>query len=196
WLATNRGQLFFTNNTKDWHEVHLKTRDRLSNTVRLAENGEQGVLLYHHQTLYRCDEKNAEPIYTLNSVLKNSPLVLSLQVGRHGEIWIGTGSGAIKILNNKTIVLSGDNGFTDNAVLDILQEKEDNIWLATEGTGLYRFYNSPFLRVSPNNGMNGTQVMSIAPVEDNGILFATYDKGLFVLRNGIIKPMKGEQKNI
>ena len=55
-----------------------------------------------------------------------------------GAIWIGQNPGLLKIQNNKIIDLARENENFYNVVWGIAEDKNKNIWIASNGSGLFR----------------------------------------------------------
>lgn len=64
---------------------------------------------------------------------------LTMEQDATGKLWIGTTSGAYCIDGDKLIAFDAHNGFSDASVSDIYCDKDNNLWLGTQGNGLYRY---------------------------------------------------------
>ena len=111
-------------------------------------------------------------------------IVLSIEEDAHGQIWVGTKSAGLNLLqkNNRGYYfkrfnyLANDSlSLNDDHVTDIFNSQNNTLWIATEsGLNKYNFTNQNFERLGVNNELMNRQILNI--LEDrNGVLWlATY----------------------
>jgi len=77
-----------------------------------------------------------------------------------------------------------EQGLTSSKVYFILQDRNDYIWLGTEG-GAYRFDGKQFINFTPEEGMADDGVMTICETKDGKIWFGHLDGGISVYNGRI-----------
>jgi signal transduction histidine kinase/ligand-binding sensor domain-containing protein len=102
---------------------------------------------------------------------------------RDGGLWVGTTSGGlVHVHNGITDVFSQTDGLSGEDVSAIFEDREGNIWVATDG-GLDRFRAAPVVSYSSHQGLSSGRVNSVLAATDGSVWFGTYD-GLNRLANG------------
>lgn len=106
--------------------------------------------------------------------------VYALKQDRHGNIWLGTGSGLYK--KNAGMTFNKLRAFRDIFCQDIAEDRQGRIWVATIGTGVYRYNpRSGQLRHythsdGNNSSLSSNDVTSITIDHTGNIWFST-DRG-------------------
>jgi signal transduction histidine kinase/sugar lactone lactonase YvrE len=94
---------------------------------------------------------------------------------RDGGLWAGTTSrGLIHVHNGITDVFSQTDGLSGEDVSAIFEDREGNIWVATDG-GLDRFRAAPVVSYSSHQGLSSGRVNSILAATDGSVWFGTDD---------------------
>lgn len=130
-------------------------------------------------------------------LLRKSPTdleYLSFAESKDGSYWIGCNSGAFQIKGNEVRHFSKRNGFSDLTIYDLLNDREGNIWLATNGEGLYRYSGATFTAVDERMGLGGTQVSCIAKDDFGNVYFGAFDGGLYRYFNGSLERLRFPEK--
>lgn len=96
-----------------------------------------------------------------------------------GFIWIGTSRGAYKLTDSaaRPEHLGANAGLADITINNIINDREGNLWFATDGEGVFRLSNSPFFMLNKSSGLSGKMVMGMA-FEGNDAWIGTTDGGL------------------
>jgi signal transduction histidine kinase/ligand-binding sensor domain-containing protein len=104
---------------------------------------------------------------------------------RDGGLWIATlDRGLVHFHLGKTEVFSEADGLSGDTVVDLLEDREGNIWAATPN-GLDRFRGYAVPNIGNKQGLSNTNTLSILASKDGSIWIATYD-GLSRWRDGQI----------
>lgn len=104
-----------------------------------------------------------------------------------GNIWLGTNRGAWFISGDRQIHFNAKNGFTDNVVNQLFRDKENNMWLGTDGSGIFKYNSKSYLTYDESQGLQNSIVMSIISGADpDETWLGTYD-GIFVHKNNTVK---------
>ncbi len=121
--------------------------------------------------------------------------VTAINQDGQGNIWLGTSKGAWLISKEKPIHFNAKNGFTDNVVNRIFKDRDNNIWLGTDGSGIYKFNNNSYVTYDESQGLKSNIVMSIIKgPELNEIWIGTYN-GIFSHKNNQITPVNMPSEN-
>ncbi len=96
-----------------------------------------------------------------------------------GKIWIGTDSGLAYLLHGEIHTPNIFDPVNESVILSIYEDRDRNIWIATEGTGLWK-YNTQgeFINISHQHGYQNMRARSVVQTEDD-ILWVGTSEGLF-----------------
>jgi ligand-binding sensor domain-containing protein/serine phosphatase RsbU (regulator of sigma subunit) len=87
------------------------------------------------------------------------------------------------------------NGLTNNPVLALLKDREDNIWIGTNGSGLYKFFSNKFIYYTKLNGLNENYINAVSEDVYGNIWLALNSHGLAKISNGTITIYQRGEKN-
>lgn len=118
--------------------------------------------------------------------LRDSNLAVnSLHIDRHGALWVATPySGIYRIVGNVVEHFDHTNGLSDDAVADVTEDREGNIWVAT-AKGVDRFADAPIQSLTVSDGLCGPNVSSVLASRDGSIWIGGVNT-LTRLRDGVI----------
>jgi ligand-binding sensor domain-containing protein/serine phosphatase RsbU (regulator of sigma subunit) len=128
--------------------------------------------------------------YAIESSIVNSIIpgiiVWDLLNRKDGELWIATDkNGIIKLKDGKiTGIFDKENGLLSNQILDILEDKEENTWVASFGQGAMMHDDEKFITYTESDGITGNQVQDILFDSDNIFYVATEEGLLQLKKNG------------
>ncbi len=113
---------------------------------------------------------------------------------RDGNLLITTLLGGVVLLDKNLKIrkiLSSDNGLSSNGVYGAFQDKENDIWLATENGISYINYSSPLRKFTKKDGLNG----SIKEIKyyNKTLYIGTYN-GLYILNKSKISLVPAKKK--
>ena len=114
------------------------------------------------------------------------------------QLWAGFKSGHLaKKINGKLSYFEVEEGNPKVAIASFIQDKQKNIWFATNGEGIYYFANNHLYLINAENGLSDLHVRTLALAANGDVLAAT-DQGINICRlvNGkaqvkIIGPKNG-----
>lgn len=114
------------------------------------------------------------------------------------QLWVGFKSGRIaKKINGLLQYVEMEEGNPKVSITSFIQDKQNNIWFATNGEGIYYFSNKHLYLINTANGLSDLHVRSLA-LSANGDVLAATDQGINIchLANGkatvnIIGPKNG-----
>lgn len=109
----------------------------------------------------------------------------------NNELWIATDKfGVIRLRDDKIVgLLNKENGLPSNQILNIIEDREGNMWFASFGKGAIMYDDQKFISYNEKNGLIGSQVQDILFINDS-IFFVATEEGLLKFRkegNAIIR---------
>jgi len=210
WIGTYNGLNLYNYKTNTFKKYfHTNSPNSLSNNTiwSIQEIKDEiwiatsnGISIYNKKTdtfqwVYH-DPENPQSI--------PSNFVLKIKETSKGEIWVGTSKGLCKLVNRENNnykfqhykeALSNTENSDYLYVQNILEDKNNDLWIATKTSGLYKYnYKSstliPILSKEKNNSFdNDFRTISI---DKSGNLWAGTYSGIYVLKNKIAKPTPSE----
>ncbi len=94
---------------------------------------------------------------------------------RQGGMWIGTiDRGLVHVHNGKADTFTASDGLSGQIVVDLFEDREGNIWVATSG-GLDRFHDSAITTYTIKQGLSSDFVNSVLADSNGNVWLATHD---------------------
>jgi ligand-binding sensor domain-containing protein len=94
------------------------------------------------------------------------------------QLWAGFKSGHIaQKVNGKLSYFEVEEGNPKVAITSFIQDKQNNIWFATNGEGIYYFANNHLYLINAENGLSDLHVRTLALAANGDVLAAT-DQGI------------------
>jgi ligand-binding sensor domain-containing protein/serine phosphatase RsbU (regulator of sigma subunit) len=87
------------------------------------------------------------------------------------------------------------NGLTNNSVLALLKDREENIWIGTNGAGVYKFFSNKFIYYTKLNGLAENYINAVSEDKNGNIWLALSSNGLAKLSKGTITSYQRGEKN-
>ena len=137
--------------------------------------------------LYSFDGINFKKINFTRQGVKDT--VTAIFQDHTNQLWVGFKNGKIaKKINSKLEYFEPEEGTPSVAITAFLQDKEKNIWFATNGEGIYHFSNDHLYLIDSANGLSDLHIHSLVQA-DNGDMLAATDAGINVCKtvNGKVK---------
>ena len=98
------------------------------------------------------------------------------------QLWVGFKSGHIaKKIRGRLEYVEMEEGNPKVAISSFIQDKQNNIWFATNGEGIYYFSNKHLYLINTENGLSDLHVRTLA-LTANGDVLASTDQGINVCR--------------
>jgi ligand-binding sensor domain-containing protein/serine phosphatase RsbU (regulator of sigma subunit) len=103
-----------------------------------------------------------------------------------GEMWVASNDhGVLRFRNGKmTDILNKESGLLSNQILDIMPDREGNVWFASFGQGAMMYSDDKFIRYTENDGLRGIVTLDILFVNDNDFYVATNEGLSFFRKEG------------
>ncbi len=148
------------------------------NTLFKDDNG----LIYAGTTngLYTFDGKLFTKINFADAAIRDT--VAAIFQDNSKQLWIGFKNGNIaKKTNTGLQYIQPDEGTPKVAITAFLQDKQNNIWFATNGEGIYYFNNNHLYLINEAEGLSDKYVHALA-LADNGDVLAATDQGINICK--------------
>jgi len=167
-LSDGQWQSFFTFQGNDTNIVFRQL---------LWNSSKQGFWGLSYDGLYFISENHMS---RLDVEIPSSPMCL--EIDRGGALYVGTLKGAYKIIPGEKPEYIGQlQGLTDNAIMHIFRDNEDNIWFASDGNGIFKFHDQTFRIFDRASGLSGNIIMALAKDSSEVIWAGSLENGLSVL---------------
>ena len=87
--------------------------------------------------------------------------VRALRQARDGRVWIGAISGLTEFDGKRFRTYDQRHGLADETVNALLEDRDDNLWLATDAAGAIRLASNGFVTFRANDGLLSSYVTSL-----------------------------------
>ena len=186
-LNSNKSQIF----KHDENNKHSLTYDQIntiykdnSNSIWIGIAG-KGINKYSPKLI-----KFSSPLKLLQGKTSLSDNIIGSIYANKNQIWLGTWSGGLNIIDKKThklkIYSSKNNALVDNHIHVILKKANGNIWLGTrKGISIYNFASrqfssfEDFFKIKLPSKIKNYRIYSMAEDVTNNIIAIGTQKGFF-----------------
>jgi len=159
------------------HDV-WKNNEALINNKVVTCFGENKEGALHFSTskngIYAYDKTQFKQIVKPKSI----GVVNHIYFDTHNSLWVSSKKGAYTIKEGAITHYSETNGLVNNQVKFITEDRENNIWIGTDGGGIARFASNELISFSKKDGLSSDYVLSVLEDEKSNIYFSTYGGGL------------------
>jgi ligand-binding sensor domain-containing protein/serine phosphatase RsbU (regulator of sigma subunit) len=104
--------------------------------------------------------------------------VLSGFVDSKGRVWFGTINGIIIFDGNERRTITTNEGLSNNTVWDIIEDKYNNYWIATQGGGIVKYNGKEFINYTTERGLSNDTTLTLMEDSYGNIWIGTYGNGL------------------
>ena len=104
--------------------------------------------------------------------------VLSAFVDSKGRVWLGTLNGIIIFDGKERRTITTNEGLSNNIVWDIIEDKDNNYWIATQGGGIVKYNGEEFINYTIEDGLSSNIILTLMEDTNGNIWIGTYEKGL------------------
>ena len=185
WLGLEEKGLVYRDNKTEQESTIIadvrvfKIAKALDNTIWLATN----------KGLYSVINKNEVTHYDSGMGLPDTP-VYTVMITKQQQLIIGTENGVFTFEDNHFISL--DPRLSTEAVMSLLQDSNNDIWIGTTNNGLYRLSDSGLEKLDDNKGLPNNRIVSMVEDKEQSIWIGT-SAGLFRLREAPFITLTTEQ---
>ena len=130
--------------------------------------------------LYTFDGINFKKINFSKAAVKDT--ITAIFEDNTKQLWVGFKNGHLaKKVNSKLEYFQPEEGTPTVAITSFLQDKQNNIWFATNGEGIYYFRNNRLYLIDTANGLSDLHVHALV-LAGNGDVLAATDQGINVCK--------------
>ncbi len=185
WLATDTaGGIYYYQNGKLLRYEGIKSIKKPSVTeISQESNGALWFGIAPHYAVKISD--GAEKLYNLAFGEQFGTVVNSIYQDSKGYIWFAMDNGVLIMHDGVMSTYTVEKGLTDRNVNRIMEDREHNIWIATDRGGVQKLTVSRFKTVNLP-----TVVNSIVDDPKNGLVWIGADDGLYCYENSTLRPVK------
>ncbi|MFO0435813.1 MAG: two-component regulator propeller domain-containing protein [Sphingobacteriaceae bacterium] len=182
WFGTmQNGVIFF--DTKNRSFKNFSSKDGLSNDFIFSfANRENGDVLVGTQTGLNIIDSDFKIRQATEIPLQINISFSSIQNNGNDEFIFATFAEGIFSYNFTTKVRKGPynslNGLTNNSILALLKDRENNLWIGTNGAGTYKFFSNKFIYYTKQNGLSENYINAVSEDSKGNIWVALSSKGL------------------
>jgi len=139
------------------------------------------LLLLSFSGIYAVKDGTMQPYRS--DILKNvkEPL-LSMAQDSAANLWVGTNNGAyyLDLKKQQGTHFVAVNGLSDNAITDIYNDADNNLWLASQGNGLYKYEGDHYVIFDRTQGLPDNEVVwAIAKDRSGHVVLGINGAGFF-----------------
>lgn len=184
WIITNRGVLKSTFNGETWKFEHDKSLPQLTTKIIIDKTGRKWVVT--NDNIYGFDSNNIRPVADLHRFIATSEYNAFL-IDDFQYLWIVTNNNIIRFhLQSESITEEIKwPGVTVEGNKTIIIDKDQNLWIGTNGFGLFRYNNGKWSNITEKEGLSNNYVHSIYEDKEGNIWVGT-EEGLNKFSDGFI----------
>jgi signal transduction histidine kinase/ligand-binding sensor domain-containing protein/DNA-binding response OmpR family regulator/HPt (histidine-containing phosphotransfer) domain-containing protein len=108
---------------------------------------------------------------------------------KHGGVWVGSDGGLSSYVNGTFRHIAGPSGHENAPVRSVLEDRQNALWVGTEGVGLYRIDEHGMTVYDRHSGLSGDTVTALLEDRQGRIWIGT-NEGLDVIDQGKITSMQ------
>ncbi|WP_167607651.1 hybrid sensor histidine kinase/response regulator transcription factor [Maribellus sediminis] len=161
WLSTNGA--FLRMNLKDYSQVEVNPGGRLNYTESISDSSNDLLWVTAWEGGLMSVDKRSFKIksHKINPVISSQDNTYTLLLDSQGRMWVGSWNGGLFLFDQKNETFSrveikpkqmGSQNTDFDIILDIYEDRDHNIWIATDAGGIVRIGSSkPFGVVSVNS---------------------------------------------
>lgn len=196
WVATNNGRIY-RRTGKTWDSIFYNfpgSPKTPLHTTNIFRDSKKRLLLTTGNGLFVIKNDSVKAVRSNGAPIVNIPF-RSIAEDKFGALWLGGISGVYRLNDSSFTLYNKKNGFTDNAILTILTDKEGSVWFGSNGQGLYRFSGAQFSIIDERSGLPSEQVTAFAPTPFGNLYMGTSEAGLFYYNKEQVAAIPLQYKN-
>src|SRR5690606_35191747 len=112
--------------------------------------------------------------------------VVSIHISKDNTIWLGTGKGVVRLVNDSIVPFSKDSLLAESTIIISRESADGSLWFCTAQNGLFRWNGESMLNISTNDGLDHDYVFDVMPLGRYDAWIFGY-KGLYHLMNSKVE---------
>jgi len=179
WITTGKtnGTFIYTNKSFEIFNGIKKLEDPKIDSITQDYSGTFWFGVEPHYLVRVSD--NDEEIYDIGHGKQKGTYINKIYQDKNANIWIALDAGVSVIHNGKISYFDDTNGLIDEKVSDIIEDREGNMWFATDRGGIEKLSLSKF-KTTPMQ----TSINAICEDENRGLTWIAGDDGLYCVKDG------------
>ena len=109
--------------------------------------------------------------------------IVNLTIDRSNTVWLTTQFGLVKLKDNSKEYIDVEKGLPTVALTCVFQDRDNNIWIGTQGKGLIRAPRNELTYLDKKTGLTSDLVTSGFQSSNGNYYFGTYDVGIVKMSN-------------
>jgi len=192
YLAT-RGGILTSTDGKTFKQLPLQGDYSYSS---ISGTDELMVFTTYNDGVFKVNRKNGRRTFFSAEKLQYS--IYGSYIDVNGTLWLNTQDGIINISSkNEISFLDESKGLPVNMISCFFQDKDNNIWIGSQGRGLIRFPGEKFRYFEQSSGLPTDLFLTGFQAQNGEFYLGTYDKGLVVkAANGTINQIDVDETTI
>jgi len=198
WFATlHHGVVMFDAQRKSFR--HFSEREGLMNKLVFSLlQRDNGDMLIGTLTGLNSIGKNGQ-VRRVAEIGSNGNMAYSCMLpGQNGTIIFGTHSEGVLGFdfntNKRNLQYNQANGLTNNPILCLFRDRENNLWIGTDGSGVYQYKNDKFIYYTKSNGLPENYVNTVAQDKLGRYWVALRSNGLCLIDGNTTSILKRDDR--
>ncbi len=200
WFGTLQNGVYFYNSKTKNFKNFTTTNGLMNNLVFSIEQRENNDVLIGTQTGFNVINSKFEISQIKNFDSHKNIAFSAILEKDESSTLLGTyAEGVFNYsfkTDKKTKKYDLSNGLTNNAIQCLFKDREQNIWIGTDGSGVYKYKNEKFTYYSKVNGLPENSINNVSQDSKGNIWIALKTNGLCKINeSGELELFKQFQKN-
>lgn len=111
----------------------------------------------------------------------------------NGTLWLGTSYGLIKYQAGRQTAMTTAHGLSENRVLSLFKDREENLWIGTSISGVSRLSNEKIVSFTSTEGVLSPNISMLVEDHTGHIYASALSGGIFELNEDKAIPVAGSQ---
>lgn len=185
WFGTN-GNGIIRYNGQTLETITIEGINPSMRVIEIAEDKAGNVWFGTSDGLIKYDGEKFTTFSKKEGLQGEDEEIWGLMVDKSGLIWVGATGGVSHFDGEKFIPFSLPDSKVENAkpmlsdklVFKIIEDKNGNIWFATDGNGIFKYKNGDFIHLTAKNELTDNSVADILEDKQGNIWIGTFNGGV------------------
>lgn len=199
WFGTMQNGIVFYNRQNNSFKSFSTTEGLANNFIFSFAERNNGDMLIGTQTGLNIISKDFKVRAATEIVAQENICFSSIIKNSDDEFYFSTFSEGLFSYNFNTKVRKGyynsNNGLTNTPILSLLKDRENIIWIGTNGAGIFRYVSDKFVYYSKQNGLAENYINDVKEDHASNIWLALNSNGLVKISDGKLTSYNRDLKN-